>query len=67
MWSWSRNDLFHRVLTKKFDTTVKPWILADPLFVTDVDLEDGKISSGAPISIFACLSKTYSELKLCSL
>lgn len=56
--------MFHRVLTKDFDTTVKAWTLADSLFVTGVDLEDCKISSGAPISISVCLSKTYSELKL---
>lgn len=41
---------------KKIDTTLKTWTLAEPLFVTGVDLEDSKISSGAPISIFACLS-----------
>lgn len=64
MWFRSRNDLFHRMLTKKIDTTVKTWTLADPLFVTGVDLGDCKISSGAPISIFACFSKTYSKLKL---
>lgn len=45
---------------KKFDTTVKTWTLT---FVTGVDLEDCKISSGAPVCIFACVSKTYSELK----
>lgn len=59
--------MFHRVLTKKFGTRVKAWTLVDPLFITGVDLEDCKISSGAPISIFACLSETYRKLKLCSL
>lgn len=46
---------------KKFDTTVKTWTLT---FVTGVDLEDCKISSGAPVCISACVSKTYSKLKL---
>lgn len=67
MWFWSRNDLFHAVLKKKIDTTLKTWAFAGPLFVTGVDLEDCKISSGAPIGIFACLSKTISRLKLRSL